>query len=190
MVVQTSKSYHHGALKERLLTESAFLLRDFGVAKITLRQVASRAGVSHTAAYRHFKDKNELLAELCVSIYKRIADRIRYFSLKGFLPEEQLIKGASVWLKYCLEHPADFHLLRMTRGDRKPQAGVQQAVEELVAACGFKKVEPRQAALLLEAQVFGMADLVLSDDAKVLSRKQSLALHTATIEALIEGWKK
>ncbi|MGA2480730.1 MAG: TetR/AcrR family transcriptional regulator, partial [Spirochaetia bacterium] len=58
------KSYHHPALRAALLEAAAAELREFGTAGFSLRRVAVRAGVSRAAPYRHFRDRDELLAAL------------------------------------------------------------------------------------------------------------------------------
>ncbi|MEU0502434.1 TetR/AcrR family transcriptional regulator [Nocardia sp. NPDC005998] len=63
------KSYHHGALRSTLIETSVALARAGGPDRVVLREVARAAGVSHSAAYRHFADREALLAE--VSRYAR-----------------------------------------------------------------------------------------------------------------------
>lgn len=57
-----ARPYHHGNLKPALLAAAVELTAEVGPAAFTLREVARRAGVSHNAPYRHFRDKNELMA--------------------------------------------------------------------------------------------------------------------------------
>jgi AcrR family transcriptional regulator len=54
--------YHHGDLSRALLTEAVRTIQAQGVERLSLRTVAGRLGVSQTALYRHFADKNALLA--------------------------------------------------------------------------------------------------------------------------------
>lgn len=56
--------YHHGALRETLLTEARRLLVEDGLEAVTLRELARRAGVSHAAPARHFADRDALLDAL------------------------------------------------------------------------------------------------------------------------------
>lgn len=69
-----SKKYHHGDLENALLEAAEALLEQKGVAGISLREVAKQAGVSHTAPYRHFADKQALLQALAVIGYRRLAE--------------------------------------------------------------------------------------------------------------------
>jgi AcrR family transcriptional regulator len=54
--------YHHGDLRRALLEEALRTIQRDGVERLTLRTIAERLGVSRTAIYRHFSDKQALLA--------------------------------------------------------------------------------------------------------------------------------
>jgi AcrR family transcriptional regulator len=54
--------YHHGDLRRALLDAALEVLSAEGASALTLREVARRAGVTHAAPYRHFADKQTLLA--------------------------------------------------------------------------------------------------------------------------------
>jgi AcrR family transcriptional regulator len=54
--------YHHGDLRRALLEEALRSIETHGVESLTLRTVGERLGVSRTALYRHFSDKQALLA--------------------------------------------------------------------------------------------------------------------------------
>jgi AcrR family transcriptional regulator len=59
-----SSPYHHGSLRDVLLSEARRLLTTEGPQAITLRGLAKRAGVSHSAPLRHFPDRDALLDAL------------------------------------------------------------------------------------------------------------------------------
>ena len=56
------KPYHHGDLHQEILCAARELLEENNINSLSLRAVAKKVGVSHTAPYRHFKDKESLLA--------------------------------------------------------------------------------------------------------------------------------
>ena len=56
------KPQHHGNLRDALLQAAIHLISETGPAVFTLREVARRPRVSHNAPYRHFQNREELLA--------------------------------------------------------------------------------------------------------------------------------
>src|SRR5688572_3447959 len=57
-----ASQYHHGDLQRALLEEAVRTIQKDGVEHLTLRSVGETLGVSRTALYRHFSDKQSLLA--------------------------------------------------------------------------------------------------------------------------------
>ena len=71
MASNTSSSYHHGNLRQELMELAEKHLVEGGVRDLSLRALAREIGVSQTAPYRHFRDKNALLAALATEGFKR-----------------------------------------------------------------------------------------------------------------------
>lgn len=76
------KTYHHGDLKGTLIEAAKLMIKKDGIESLTMRNISKLAGVSHAAAYRHFKDKEELLAELAIDGYKELIIILDKFFLK------------------------------------------------------------------------------------------------------------
>jgi AcrR family transcriptional regulator len=72
----TRKGYHHGALREALLSAARKLIAEKGVAGFTLADASRLAGVSGAAPYRHFRDKDELVAEVARLGFQAFAERL------------------------------------------------------------------------------------------------------------------
>ncbi len=70
----TKKTYHHGDLAAELLRNARQLI-DAGHA-LTMRKVAAMSGVSATAAYRHFADKEALLAGVLENAFYELAAQL------------------------------------------------------------------------------------------------------------------
>ena len=71
------KSYHHGDLKQALLDETARILREEGETALSLRRLASNLGVSRTAPYNHFKNKDALLSAVAEEGFRRFDEAMR-----------------------------------------------------------------------------------------------------------------
>jgi len=69
-------SYHHGNLRVALIDAGVELAREGGPDAVVLREASRRAGVSHNAAYRHFADRDELLAAVSATAMRELADRM------------------------------------------------------------------------------------------------------------------
>lgn len=78
--------YHHGDLHRALLDAALEVLSREGASALTLREVARRAGVTHAAPYRHFADKQALLATVAEEGFRMLT--------------AEMMKGAAA-------HPAD-----------------------------------------------------------------------------------
>ena len=64
-------SYHHGDLKQALLRETARILREEGEESLSLRRLAAELGVSRTAPYNHFENKERLLQAVAEEGFER-----------------------------------------------------------------------------------------------------------------------
>ena len=67
------RGYHHGNLREALVDAALRLIGERGPAGFAFVELARAAGVSPAAPYRHFRDRNALLAEVARRGYERLA---------------------------------------------------------------------------------------------------------------------
>jgi AcrR family transcriptional regulator len=70
------RPYHHGDLRAALLRAAVTTIEEAGLAALTMRHVARRAGVTHTAAAYHFGDKAGLLTAIAVDGYRLLGDAL------------------------------------------------------------------------------------------------------------------
>ena len=70
------KSYHHGDLRNAIILEATARARESGEKAIVLREIAPRIGVSATAAYRHFANRQQLVEEVSGRGFDAMRDRI------------------------------------------------------------------------------------------------------------------
>jgi AcrR family transcriptional regulator len=131
MLSVPTSPYHHGDLRNALLRSARDLLERSGEANLSLRSVARDAGVSSAAPYRHFADKDELLAALAAMGYRELTDRF------GSIPttDGALAELIESFLAFAESEPHLFRLMfshPCTRGDAEPARAGRAALETLV----------------------------------------------------------
>lgn len=104
--LQRPKAYHHGDLRNALIQAGLELLTEGGAATLDLRKVARKAGVSHAAPYRHFADKQALIAAINEEGFHRLAERIQ-LALREVPDDafEQLYGIARAYVQFAQENP-------------------------------------------------------------------------------------
>ena len=65
------RSYHHGNLREALINAALELIASKGPAGFTFAEAARQAGVSAAAPYRHFRDRDALMADVAKRGFER-----------------------------------------------------------------------------------------------------------------------
>lgn len=155
-----SQPYHHGELKPALLAAAAQLLDEGGAALISLREVARRAGVSHNAPYRHFADRDSLLAALAEDGFREL-DRRMDAETGG------LAALGQCYVRFALEQPGRFALMFGAGLDKTRYPQLQQAALALyrrLARAVHETAparEPEVATLAAWSLVHGLAQLLL-----------------------------
>ena len=76
-------AYHHGDLERALVDTAVRMIQKEGVQALTLRGVGARLGVSRTALYRHFDDKQALLARVAAEGFKRFHEALATAVARG-----------------------------------------------------------------------------------------------------------
>ena len=103
---QKPKPYHHGDLRNALIQAGLELLAEGGAQELDLRKVARRAGVSHAAPYRHFANKQALIAAINEEGFHMLAERIRStLNEVSDEPSEQLLGVALAYVRFAKENP-------------------------------------------------------------------------------------
>jgi AcrR family transcriptional regulator len=104
-------SYHHGNLKLALLDAAITQIKDVGVEKLSLRGIARTVGVSQTAPYRHFKDKNHLLADVAAHAFTELYKRIHALIDPNSSAIINIQTVAMAYIQYAIENPEKYRLL-------------------------------------------------------------------------------
>ena len=108
----TSKTYHHGNLKEALISASLEILSEQGIEGLSLRNVAKKIDVSHTASYNHFPDKQALLAAISTAGHQQLHQLLLDTFEKTKHSSSHIISEiAWAYLQFALDNPAIFKLM-------------------------------------------------------------------------------
>ena len=166
--VSTSREerpYHHGDLRVALLRAAAELLAEQGEAAISLREVARRAQVSHNAPYRHFADREALLAALAEQGFNELLEHMRVVA-QGEQGQAVLAALGRCYVDFALQRRGLFRLMFTGTLERNRYPALLEAAQAL-----HRQLEQAVAALVADAEgivslsawslVHGLAQLLL-----------------------------
>lgn len=164
------KPYHHGHLREALLKAAIQLIAEVGPAGFTLREVARRAGVSHNAPYRHFPDREDLLAAVAAQGFRELNSAMLE-AVTHHRSSVGRLKGAGLaYVEFALRRPEHFTVMFEAAVSKHRTPDSTEAAEHafgtlltLVKSCQdenrLPSVDVRQLALLAWSMVHGIAKL-------------------------------
>lgn len=146
-VQQVSSSYHHGNLREVLIDAAVKMIAEEGAEALSLRKIALRAGVSHAAPYRHFKDKEAILVAVAKQGFEMLLDQThqRLNKSKGDELDRFALIGLSS-IDFASSFPSHYRVMFGTRSDRSsfkdalpPQSSeIFQLLRETISDCRDK----------------------------------------------------
>jgi AcrR family transcriptional regulator len=152
-------------LKSQLIAAARFVLERDGLEALSLRAAAREAGVSHMAPYRHFKDKDELLAAVAGQGFRALTAY-----MDGAIAAQGTPEAAGVaYVSFALENPALYKLMfgaKLVAPSRFPElaAAGAEAFERCLAASereGATGEQLRLSAVALWSLVHGFASLAI-----------------------------
>lgn len=101
--------YHHGDLRQALLSAAREVLERNGPASLSLRDLARQLGVSHNAPYRHFADRDALLDALSAEGFARLAESLQ--RVRGDTATERIAAMGQTYVAFADAHPGLFALM-------------------------------------------------------------------------------
>lgn len=108
------RPYHHGNLRAALIEAGVQLARAEGPDAVALREACRRVGVSHTAAYRHFSDRDALLAAVADAAMSALADLMEQLIDEEHCPEPRVAAEAGLratgraYIRFAINEPGLF----------------------------------------------------------------------------------
>ena len=188
--------------RERILQAAMEMMTKDGLAALSMREVASRAGVSHQAPYHYFENREAILAAIAEEGFKKFNATLE--SSSGSNAVARLIAAGRAYVGFALSHPAHFQVMfrpELVNLDKYPTAlaeanrgfAILQSLIDGVVKEKFLPASHAQGMVILAwAFVHGLSGLLLEgplarmtgDDLKSKEEIES-ALHT--FKFLISG---
>jgi AcrR family transcriptional regulator len=196
------KPYHHGNLQQVLLETAVQLIGEVGPAGFTLREVARRAAVSHNAPYRHFADREELLAAVAAQGFRELTQAMTKAAKRQPDALARLKQAGLAYVEFALRRPEHFAVMfdaPVSRGgllkrfphDKTTDSAeaAKEAFEKLVSLVKncqdegrFASGEPLQFALLAWTMVHGIAKLATAGRLPLESKADILKFANFVID--------
>ena len=161
----SSAAYHHGDLPAACLRAAMELLEENGSAALSLRAVARRAGVSPTAPYRHYADRDALMSAVAAMGYGELAEQLAA-AHPSPSTRDDLAAVAIAYVQFALEHPALFRVMFVEPcdPDSSERVAATAAISEYVGSIvrhAFPGADPDAMSTAVWALVHGLAFLHL-----------------------------
>jgi AcrR family transcriptional regulator len=124
-------NYHHGNLRLALIDAAIEQIKEQGVEKLSMRAIARTVGVSQTAPYRHFKDKNHLLSEVATQAFSELYEASYAVVEQNRTPLQNIQAAGLVYLRYAIDNPEKYRILFGSRiQNRRSYATMVEAGEK------------------------------------------------------------
>ncbi|MBX7081994.1 MAG: TetR/AcrR family transcriptional regulator [Nannocystaceae bacterium] len=101
--------------RAEILAATRRLLLAEGPEGVSMRKVAAAVGVSSTAVYLYFREKDELLDAICYDVFDRIVPALESLMAAPGDPLDRLRLGLQLYLRFGLQHPDEYRAVFLTR---------------------------------------------------------------------------
>lgn len=183
--------------RQQILNEAREVFLKEGLSGFSMRAVADRVGLSATALYRHFDDKDALLASLLGEAFATFGSYLGR-ALAGKTALERLHLAGLAYVDFALDNPRDYELMFLTNcrelgykrifkeTDERSRGTFEflvERIEDCMKSKVFSRRDPREAALYTWSTLHGIVSLWLcgqlreSMDERVFRAQVELTLH-------------
>jgi AcrR family transcriptional regulator len=195
------ETYHHGDLRQALIEAALELVSEKDMDSVSLREVARRVGVSHAAPYRHFADKETLLAAVAQEGFQMLHHTLEAVLHKAPLsPPRRLQEIGVAYVDFALKHCSHYRLMFSAYGATSAQQNPeleQAATQAFMVLVNSIKIGQQEGVIRLDdseklalaawSLTHGLA-MLLMDGQIPIQTSQSVALLSSFItQILVEG---
>ncbi|MFM7219757.1 MAG: TetR/AcrR family transcriptional regulator [Nodosilinea sp.] len=200
MALATKNTYHHGNLRQSLINAAIALISEEAISDLSLRQVARRVGVSHNAPYRHFEDKEALLAAVAEQGFQSLRGTME--TARQVIPSDssQHMEAIGVaYVHFALAHPSHYRLMfgdyrcNFSKHPALAEAAQQSfmvlvnTIREGQIAGIFRLADPVDMAQVAWSMVHGQSMLALENKLQVKQGEKFEAFLKFSSQMLIQG---
>jgi AcrR family transcriptional regulator len=129
---QARASYHHGDLPAALVAAAFELIADSGVQSFSVAAAARHTGVSISAPYRHFADREELLAACAVAACEELGERFAGALASEPTPAGRLAAVSAAYVRFAAEQRPMFDVLHGAGLDKSKHPQLEAAAIEVL----------------------------------------------------------
>ena len=163
------------AVRERILDAARDLFVEHGYDAVSMRKIADAIEYTAAALYTHFRDKEELMLELCRRDFRQFGETLVKLR-KVTDPVERIARFGMAYLKFAMEHPNQYRLMFMT----PPLCAVKPTAEDLATTERLLAETASDEVLLIDGLAFGAFPEALA--ARFADRLVALVHHPLALE--------
>lgn len=194
-------SYHHGDLRAALIEAGLEITREGGPSALGIRDVTRRVGVSPNAAYRHFADRQALLAAVSMAIQERMAAEMQVRPRRGGTAQSRAVARLQAvgegYIGFALTEPGWFQVVFFGAGPpprlvdevefAPPFAALQGALDALLEAEVITPAQREGAEWPCWSTVHGFAEIALRGPLVERPVAEQRALARRAVATIIAG---
>ncbi|MBX9390908.1 TetR/AcrR family transcriptional regulator [Streptomonospora nanhaiensis] len=191
------RPYHHGDLRESLIDTAIAIIGERGVGGFSIAEASRRLGVTSAAPYRHFADRDRLLAAAAARAADRLAADLAAATAEEAGPADRLAAAARAYVRFTAERPALFHVLYHSGLDKSAHPELLSAgrgvseqftgpARDLLGATG----DADALALAAAASAHGHAMLLADEPPGGADARTAADRAAVAVRALVAGWPR
>lgn len=192
-----ARKYHHGEVRQTAIGEALALIEAEGADALTMRALAKAVGVDHRALYRHYPDRDAVLAEVAAEGYRQLLQAQMAGSEDASNP---LQTAFEVYVRFALDRP-HLHMLMLTRSRTAMEAypalgeALGAQLDQLMVwsrhalglAPGERETDARDLAFAALAAAYGLVTLASTASLMPRSPDDLKAFVTDQVRGVLEG---
>src|SRR5215204_2126685 len=184
-------------LRQEIMDAAREMFVAEGYANVSMRKIADKIGYSATTIYLYFKDKNDLLHQICEQTFAQLAENIKAIYRLSDSPLEKLRSGLREYIYFGLKHPSQYEIVFITPLPVETQGGFEESngrlafdtmrtvIQECVSASLLKHNDVELISQTLWAGIHGVTSLLIQHSGFPFVERERLV--DSVIDTLISG---